>query len=251
MRLLGLAGIIAALGCGQLLPQYSRCEPLFCVQTQKYDDNNSNVSQELVDSIYAGTYELKVKANFNVEENGNSYPASLSEGGTGHMLNDGYMLTARHVVQLSMTGITNARPRARVSIVSTEITAKKGEEEFIVEIEYISPGRDFAVLRTPASRAPGVYLPVGYSYEMEQGDFVYLFSGRNEPFIKEGTFKESDDDETFQIMADAEQGDSGSMVVAFRAGCPEIVGILTNGHAGHDAKILRIEQIIKEYEGIE
>ena len=145
MRLLGLAGIIAALGCSQALPQYASREPLFCDQTQEYDNDNNNASSELVNSIYAGTYELNVTANFNVEENGNSYSASLSEGGTGYMLNDGYMLTAKHVVQLSMRGITNARPNARVAIASTEITAKKGEEEFKVEIEYISPGRDFAV----------------------------------------------------------------------------------------------------------
>ena len=251
MRLLGLAGLIAALGCGQPLPQYTGREPLFCDQAQEYDNDNSNVSPELVDSIHAGAYELQVKADFNVEENGNFYSASLTEGGTGYMLNDGYMLTARHVVQLSMAGITNARPNARVSIVSMEITAKKGEEEFNVEIDYVSPGRDFAVLRVPSDHAPGVYLPIGYSYEMEQDDFVYFFSGRNEPFIKEGTFEYSENDETFQIEADAEQGDSGSMVVAFRAGCPEIVGILTNGHAGRDARILRIEQIIKEYEHVE
>lgn len=251
MKLLGLAGLIAALGCGQAPPQYANHGPLFCDQTQEYDNNNSNISPEIVNSISAGAYELKTKANFNVEENGVSYSASLSEGGTGYMLNDSYMLTARHVVQLSMTGITNARPNARVSIASTEITAKKGEEEFNVEIEYVSPDRDFAVLRVPSDHAPGIYLPIGYSYEMEQGDFVYFFSGRNEPFIKEGTFEDSENDETFQIEADAEQGDSGSMVVAFREGCPEIVGVLTNGHAGRDARILRIEQIIKEYEGVE
>lgn len=251
MKLLGLAGLIAALGCSQAPPQYANHIPFFCDQTQEYDNDNNNASSEFIDSIYAGTYELRVNAKFDVEENGNFYSSSLSEGGTGYMLNDGYMLTARHVVQLSMEGITNARHNARVAIVSTEITAKKGEEEFRVEIEYVSPNRDFAILRAPASRAPSIYLPIGYSYEMKQGDFVYLFSGRNEPFIKEGTFEESKDDESFQIMADAEQGDSGSIVVAFRAGCPEIVGILTNGCAGHDARILRIEQIIKEYEGVE
>ena len=120
------------------------------------------------------------------------------------------------------------------------LVAPDGSKHSLKEL-YRNKEKDFALFEIPASPAgiPNFPFEIGESDELKIGHFVYL---NGQPRIHSevarpgyvtsltsavlsGALEVEKDDNGFSISQSTDQGDSGSPIVVFRDGLPELIGI--------------------------
>lgn len=167
------------------------------------------------------------------------------------LLENGYLLTAKHCVHFKELEIRGGGVRH-----DKEFFLLNDGKEYGLEI-VLEGQKDFAVLKLKKD-ADLPYMPFafGKAEELTEGNLTYLFGYIDDQNVnfRPGTIATADEQNTrwgkgyFLINNGSAFGDSGGLVIGFRDGKPEFVGINCYKHEEHEhaGGVLRAEEIMKE-----
>lgn len=168
------------------------------------------------------------------------------------LLEDGLLLTAGHCEAAEPP----LPPFATVTGAEYSIT----HEGKRYELEKIATGGDVDVALFRVKNPEGLpYLPfaLGDTDKITEGNVVYLFgyTGLSDVNVRDGIVGVKEDTSTespeatggyFEITNGADHGDSGGLVIGFRDGIPEILGVLCYRYNHHRGGTLKLGTIPEE-----
>lgn len=166
------------------------------------------------------------------------------------LLQEGHLLTAQHCVDLE--------PPWFVNILKQDFSITYNRQKYA--LEKIALGGDTDIALFKVKEYEGLpYLPfaIGDTDKITEGNLTYLFGykGTPEVHVREGIVSAAEDtflhgifgEGHFLITNGVDRGDSGGLVMGFRDGMPEILGITLYRYATeHAGGILKIEKIPEE-----
>lgn len=164
------------------------------------------------------------------------------------LLNNGYLLTAQHCVD-----IESDLPFG-VTLLGQEFSISRNGQKYALEKIALGGERDVALFKvTDYEGLPYVPFALGNTDSIKEGNFVYLFgfTGLNEVNVRDGIVGVAEDtsmleetgDGHFLITNGADHGDSGGMVIGIRDGVPEVLGVLLYGYHSHAGGCLKMKEI--------
>jgi len=200
--------------------------------------------------------------------------------GTGIYLDNGYVLTAKHVVRARFLDVSSFKlsgPKKSGSHLGGDFMVKKkdpkkldkkkeglkksnelvmiiGDKENIAYLEVVKESKnyDLALLKIKGKHNLKSYgFKLGKANELQKGHFLY-FVGNSLGFgvnLGESSFAKSKnmfDNTVFDLDRKLAHGDSGGAVIGFRDGQPELLGIIKLTSQSNGG-ITRIEYALEEF----
>lgn len=185
-------------------------------------------------------------------------------GGSCLMLDNGYILTAGHVIEAEISDMVADKWGGVVKSFETEYYMPINGIYYELKNEW-DGSEDFALLRfveEPPFSLPSMHFVPGDTDNLANGSITYTFSALNKPFTKEGhvynalfgsSWERQANMEYFLENTDVNHGDSGGPVIAFLDGTPQLVGVTCymtyvtdNGSRVKKGGILKINRVMEE-----
>ncbi|MBU2637652.1 MAG: serine protease [Nanoarchaeota archaeon] len=184
-----------------------------------------------------------------IESNGMRETKDLDGICSSTLIEEGYVITAQHCVDVS--------PPPFIRVNKAEFSISYNGKKYPLELIATGGIDDVALLRLKKpAELPYFPFRFGDSDVITPGNYVYLlgFSGNIDSNARDGTIGVREDttppdpgDGQFIISNQGNPGDSGGLVIGFRDGVPEMLGVLIYGYTRQDGNdgILKINNILK------
>ncbi|MDD4878638.1 MAG: serine protease [Candidatus Nanoarchaeia archaeon] len=201
-----------------------------------YDSECIPNLENILNEIKESTYEINNFVFYTVE--GGIYAGSNMRiaGGSGILLDSGYIISAGHVIKNDLEDMVRSTGGIITDYKSSFFLAEEGKYHALEAVWTGSDEDDFTILgmENPEPSLHSASIRFGSAEYLANGSITYTFSAMNEPWIKEGHVfnaergiwnRDARDYGYFLEDTYVTHGDSGGPVIAFRDGTPELIGI--------------------------
>lgn len=222
-----------------------------------YDSECIPNLEETLNEIKESTYEINNFVFYTVEGGINAGQKMQITGGSGILLDSGYLISAGHVIKNDLEYMARSTGGIITHYNSSFFLSVEGG---YYPLEAVWTGHyddDFTILRLkePNMSLHSASIRFGSTDYLANRSITYTFSAMNEPWIKEGhVFNKENgngihgNDNYGYFLEDTylTYGDSGGPVIAFRDGVPELVGITCYyTHVSYAQMLVRESGILK------
>jgi len=205
-----------------------------------YDYDNEMIGnlEEILAKYENSTVEINTFLAYDVQGGIRSGPYMDIFGGSGLALDNGYILSAAHVIKSEFEEMLNKKWGGVVTSFNISYFTPIGGVYYELEPVWTGTEDDFTLLRfkeEPQFSIPSVPFVPGDASKLMEGSITYSFSALNEPYAKEGHVlnplygdeygSETREYEYFYEDTAVVPGDSGGPVIAFLDGEPQVVGV--------------------------